>query len=50
MAGEQSDKIEEGTDKAGDFADEKTGGKRTDKIDEATDKSREMVGGGDPQH
>lgn len=45
MAGEHSDKIEEGMDKAGDFADEKTGGKHSDKIDKAMDKGRDVVGG-----
>ena len=43
MAGEHGDKIDEGMEKAGDFADEKTGGKHTDKIDRGMEKGREAI-------
>jgi len=43
LAGDNSDKVKEGLDKAGDMIDEKTGGEHTDKIDTATDKIGDML-------
>lgn len=43
LAGEHSDQVDEGLEKAGDFVDEKTGGKHSDKIDRGVDKAREAV-------
>ncbi len=40
---QHGDKIAEGIDKAGRFADEKTGGKHTDKIGQATGKARDAL-------
>lgn len=41
---EHGEKIAEGIDKAGAFANEKTGGKHADKIDQATGKARDAQG------
>lgn len=35
---------DEAAEKAGDFADDKTGGKHTDKIDRGVDKAQEAMG------
>lgn len=43
LASEHSDQVDEGLEKAGDFVDEKTGGKHSDKIDRGVDKAREAV-------
>ena len=40
---QHGDKIAEGIDKAGAFANEKTGGKHADKIDKATVKPRDAL-------
>jgi hypothetical protein len=40
MMGEHGD---EAAEKAGDFADDKTGGKHTDKIDRGVDKAQEVM-------
>jgi hypothetical protein len=40
---DNADKIDEGTDKAADFADDKTGGKHTEKIDKAADTAKAAV-------
>jgi MT0933-like antitoxin protein len=48
-AGQHDDKVDEGLDKAGDFASEKTGGKYDDKIDQGVDTAQERTGDGDSQ-
>jgi hypothetical protein len=40
---DHGDKIARGIDKAGAFANEKTGGKHADKIDQATGKARDAL-------
>lgn len=40
---QHGDKIAEGIDRAGKFANEKTGGKHADKIDQATGKARDAL-------
>jgi hypothetical protein len=42
-AGEHSEQVDQGMEKAGEFVDEKTGGKHTDKIDRGVDKAGEAV-------
>lgn len=37
------DKIKGGLDKAGDFVDEKTGGKHSDKIDQGVEKAKDSI-------
>ena len=44
VAGEHGDKLDEGMDRAGEFADEKTGGKHTDKIEKGIDKGKDTIG------
>ncbi|WP_405056672.1 antitoxin [Kribbella sp. NBC_01505] len=50
--GEHSDKVDEGIDKAGDFADEKTGGEHADKIDKGQEFAKDRLSGlgGDDQN
>lgn len=43
IAEEHGDKIEDGIDKAADFADEKTGGKYSDKIETGTEKAKDFI-------
>jgi hypothetical protein len=43
VAGEHSEQVDQGMEKAGEFVDEKTGGKHTDKIDRGVDKAGEAV-------
>jgi antitoxin protein of toxin-antitoxin system len=43
LVDDHGDKVAEGLDKAGDFADEKTGGKYSDKIDAAQEQARKMT-------
>ncbi|MFF9346422.1 antitoxin [Streptomyces sp. NPDC014734] len=43
IAEAHGDKISDGLEKAGDFIDDKTGGKHGDKIDTAVDKAQEFV-------
>ncbi|GGR64111.1 hypothetical protein J2S40_004731 [Nocardioides luteus] len=38
-----ADKVGDGIDRAGEFADEKTGGKHSDKIDKGVDAARDHV-------
>ena len=45
-----ADKVGEGLDKAGEFADEKTGGKYGDKIDQGTDMARDQLDNLDGQN
>ncbi|MFC9690525.1 antitoxin [Kribbella sp. NPDC056951] len=49
--GEHGDKVDEGIDKAGDLADEKTGGEHADKIDQGQEFAKDRLGslGGDDQ-
>ncbi|HEY3708922.1 MAG TPA: antitoxin [Amycolatopsis sp.] len=50
FAGHNPDKVEQGVDKAAQFADEKTGGKHSDQINQGADKLKERFnGGGDQQ-
>ncbi|MET7279810.1 antitoxin [Kribbella sp. NPDC005582] len=43
--GEHGDKVDEGIDKAGDFADEKTGGEHADKIDQGQEFAKDRLDG-----
>lgn len=45
MLGQHSDKVDEGITKAGDVADDKTGGKYTEQVDKAEDAARDALGG-----
>lgn len=53
FAGEHSDQVNEGVEKAGEFADEKTGGRFSDQIDQGTEKAGDFAeglgGGGDEE-
>jgi hypothetical protein len=44
MMGQHSDQVENGIDKARDFADEKTGKKYSDQLGNAADKAKQAVG------
>jgi MT0933-like antitoxin protein len=48
-AEQHDDKVDQGLDKAGDFASDKTGGKYDDKIDQGVDQAQERTGDGDSQ-
>ncbi|MGH3714805.1 MAG: antitoxin [Micromonosporaceae bacterium] len=43
LAGEHGDKVNEGVDKAKDFADEKTGGKYSEQIEEGAEKAKDWT-------
>ncbi|MDO5676637.1 MAG: antitoxin [Propionibacteriaceae bacterium] len=43
LAKQHEDKIEQGIEQAGDFVDEKTGGKYADKVDQAQDLANEQL-------
>ncbi|MFF2850873.1 antitoxin [Streptomyces sp. NPDC058001] len=43
IAEEHGEKITEGLEKAGDFIDDKTGGKYSDKIDSGVEKAQDLV-------
>jgi hypothetical protein len=45
LVGGHGDKVKEGLDKAGDLADDKTGGKYGDQIDGTVDKAKDAVDG-----
>jgi hypothetical protein len=47
LADEHDDKIDKGLERAGDEADERTGGKYGDKIDKGVDEAQERTGEGD---
>ncbi|WP_406047459.1 antitoxin [Kribbella sp. NBC_00889] len=47
---EHGDKVSEGLDKAGEFANEKTGGEYGEKIDQGTDFARDRLDGLDGQN
>lgn len=42
-AGEHGDKVDQGIDKAGEMAKEKTGGKHDDKIDQGMERGRDAM-------
>jgi len=50
LVDEHGAKVDEGLDKAGEFADEKTGGKYGDKIDQGTDMARDQLDNLDGQN
>lgn len=47
FAGEHEEQVDKGMDKAGEFADEKTGGEHSEQIDKGKDKASDFLGGGD---
>ncbi|WP_018156442.1 antitoxin [Demetria terragena] len=47
LAGENSDKVDQGVESAGDFVDDKTGGQHADKVDQAQNFANDQFGGGD---
>lgn len=49
LAEQNDDKVDQGLEKAGDFADEKTGGGYSERIDRGVDFAQERTGQGD-QH
>lgn len=49
LADQHDDKVDQGLEKAGDFADQKTGGKYDDKIDQGVDQAQRRTGDGDSQ-
>ena len=48
-ADQHDDKVDQGLEKAGDFADQKTGGKYDEQIDKGVDAAQERTGDGDQQ-
>jgi MT0933-like antitoxin protein len=48
-AEQHDDKVDQGLEKAGDFADQKTGGKYDDQIDKGVDTAQQRTGDGDTQ-
>ena len=49
FAGQHPDQVNQGIDKAGEFADEKTGNKHSDQIHQGADKLKQAVGGNQQQ-
>jgi hypothetical protein len=49
MADQHDDKVDQGLDKAGDVADQKTGGKYDGQIDKGVDAAQQRTGDGDSQ-
>jgi hypothetical protein len=43
LLGKNQDKVDEGVDKAADFADDKTGGKYGDQIDKGADMAKDQL-------
>lgn len=43
LASENKDKVKDGIDQAGDFVDEKTGGKHSEHVDKAQDTAKDYV-------
>ena len=43
MLGQHRDKIDDGIDKAGDFVDDKTGGKHADHVDKGQDAAKDAL-------
>jgi hypothetical protein len=48
-ADQHDDKVDQGLDKAGDVADQKTGGKYDEQIDKGVDTAQQRTGDGDSQ-
>jgi MT0933-like antitoxin protein len=46
-ADQHDEQVDKGLDKAGDFADEHTGGKHSDQIDKGVDQAQQRTGDGD---
>jgi hypothetical protein len=49
MADQHDDQVDQGLEKAGDFADQKTGGKYDNQIDKGVDTAQQRTGDGDTQ-
>ena len=49
FADEHDEQVDQGIEKAGDFADDKTGGKYSEQIDRGVDTAQERTGEGDTQ-
>ena len=49
MADQHDDKVDEGLERAGDVADERTGGGHSEQIDRGVDFAQERTGEGDQQ-
>jgi len=49
FADQHDEQVDQGLDKAGDFADQKTGGKYDQQIDKGVDAAQERTGEGDTQ-
>jgi hypothetical protein len=49
MADQHDEQVDQGLDKAGDFADQKTGGKYDNQIDKGVDAAQQRTGDGDTQ-
>lgn len=49
FADQHDEQVDQGMEKAGDFADEKTGGKYGEKVDRGVDAAQERTGDGDTQ-
>ena len=48
-ADQHDDKVDQGLEKAGDFADQKTGGGHSEQVDRAVDQAQQRTGEGDQQ-
>ena len=48
-ADQHDDKVDQGLEKAGDFADQKTGGGHSEQVDRAVDQAQQRTGQGDQQ-
>jgi hypothetical protein len=49
MAGQHPDQVNQGIDKAREFADEKTGQEHSDQLQQGADKLKQSMGGGEQQ-
>ena len=49
LAEQHDDKVDQGLEKAGDVADQKTGGKYDEQIDKGVDQAQQRTGDGDSQ-
>jgi len=49
MADQHDEQVDQGLDKAGDFADQRTGGKYDEKIDQGVDMAQQRTGESDTQ-
>jgi hypothetical protein len=49
MADQHDDQVDQGLEKAGDFADQKTGGRYDEQIDKGVDAAQQRTGDGDQQ-